>query len=91
MAAPVGNKNALGNNGGNPGYGQMVFIKEQVERYSKLWWTEWESMMTNGRAEDRRFAMAEFNKLQVKMIPQDLTSGGEKIESAPIYGGKSNN
>ena len=29
----------------------------------------------------KQFAMQEFNKIQVKTIPQDLTSGGEKINN----------
>jgi hypothetical protein len=32
-------------------------------------------------AGDKKFAMQEFNKIQVKTIPTDITSGGEKINS----------
>lgn len=38
----------------------------------------------------KQFAMTEYNKLQAKMIPQDITSGGEKIFPLPLLNGKSN-
>ena len=90
MAAPKGNKNAVGNNGGNPGYGQLEYIKKQVEKYSPDWWLMWKALMRGETKEDIKYAMTEFNKLQLKLIPQDITSGGEKLESSPIYNGKSN-
>lgn len=114
MAAPKGNKFAKGNKGGNPGYGQMDFIKNNVNKYSELWWKEWEQMMKgnmfaeleerikqwakegkdkNGKIwlkdivekalmntfDEKKFAMAEYNKLQVKLIPTQLTGedGGD--------------
>jgi len=72
MGAPKGNNYAKGNNGGNPGYGKMAFIKAKVEQYSELWWKEWEEMMTSEAMDHKKFAMTEFNKLQTKMIPQSL-------------------
>lgn len=65
---------------GSPGYGKLAFLKEQVTHYAPLWWAELGLMLQQTESrEDKRFAMAEFNKIQVKMIPQDLTSDGEKL------------
>jgi len=102
MAAPKGNKFAKGNNGGNPGYGQINFVKEKVKKFCPLWWKEWEAMMSGEAFSDelkkflakdknnqkktlegfqkifkdatdcKKFAMQEFNKLQVKMMPTVL-------------------
>jgi hypothetical protein len=62
---------------GNQGYGKAYFIKEKVTKYEELWWKEWEAMMIGDDKDDRKFAMAEFNKLQQKMMPTDLTSMGK--------------
>lgn len=64
---------------GNPGYGRLKFVSEKVGKYSEIWWAELGKMMESKELEAKKFAMAEFNKIQVKMIPQDVTSGGEKI------------
>lgn len=73
---------------GNPGYGKMSSVLKKVKVFHPLWWTEWEAMMTGEDVVNKKFAMTEFNKLQVKMIPQDITTGGEKLPP-PIYGGLS--
>lgn len=108
MAAPRGNKNGVGNKGGNPGYGKSLFLKNQVDKFSPIFWKEMNRIMNaktedyvtkdivklietmmdkseyqakeiikylaRGAMEDKKFAMAEFNKIQVKMIPQTLSS-----------------
>lgn len=38
----------------------------------------------------KQFAMSEFNKLQARMIPQDITSLGERLFPSPLLSGKSN-
>lgn len=73
------NSGTKGNKGGSPGYGKLEFIKDKVIKHSVSWWKKWESMMKSKDMQDVKFAMTEFNKLQTKMIPQDLTSDGEKI------------
>ena len=45
----VNNSGTTGNNGGNPGYGKLSFIRGKVEKYSELWWTEWEKMMNGDK------------------------------------------
>ena len=64
---------------GNPGYGKLKFLKDKVEQFTPKWWTMWELMIEMGAPEDKRFAMSEFNKLQMKMIPQDIDVAGEVI------------
>ena len=61
---------------GNPGYGKMEFIRQKVTEFSPLWWVEWEKMMKGKGKADKRFAMDQFNKLQIKMIPQELGGPG---------------
>jgi len=78
------NKGTKGNNGGNPGYGQMVFIRNKVKKYCPQWWKEWDKMIKAKDKDLKKFAMQEFNKLQVKMVPQDITSAGEKLELGNI-------
>lgn len=77
MAAPTGNQNAKNNKGGagNPGYGKLKFIRDKVSQFSETYWKEWERMMNGNDKDEKKFAMAEFNKLQVKMIPQSLDGG----------------
>ena len=72
MGAPKGNTFAKGNNGGNPGYGKMAFIKNNVVKHSQAWWENWEAMMNGNDKDYKKLAMTEFNKLQVKMVPQKL-------------------
>jgi hypothetical protein len=78
MGAPKGNDYAKGNNGGNPGRGKLAFVRQKVTEHSELWWSEWETMM-KGERDDKHLAMKEFNKLQTKMIPQDMDVGGQVI------------
>lgn len=79
MSAPIGNQYAKGNKGGNPGTGKLNRIRENVEKFSSLWWNTWEAMMESTDKQEKFEAMREFNKLQCKMIPQDVNnnlSGG---------------
>jgi hypothetical protein len=75
------NKGTKGNKGGNPGYGKQNFIKSNVKKHQEEWWTQIVAMMKGDDKIDRKFALVEFNKLQLKMCPQnvDLTSGGKEL------------
>lgn len=90
MADGRANNGGKRDGAGNPGYGQLVFISNKVKKYSETWWTQIGAMMESDKLEAKKFALMEFNKIQVKLIPQDITTKGEKIETAPIYGGESN-
>jgi hypothetical protein len=78
MGAPKDNQNAIGNKGGNPGYGALSFVKERVQKFCPNWWNKWEHIMNNGDKDEVKFAMAEFNKLQVKLMPTTLANDDEK-------------
>ena len=64
---------------GSKGFGRLNRIRENVDKYSELWWNRWEQSMTSDDKQERLHAMTEFNKLQCKMIPTEVTGaeGGE--------------
>lgn len=70
-----------GNKGGtgNPGYRKLRMVSEKVDKFSEVWWKKWEEMIDGEDKQSVRVAMTEFNKLQCKMIPQDITSGGKEL------------
>ncbi len=71
-----------GNKGGTgaPGYGKQNFVIEKVKKFCPDWWEKWEAIMNNPNAktEEIRFAMQEFNKLQVKMMPTMIAGDDDK-------------
>ncbi len=58
----------------------MEFIRQKVTEFSPLWWGQWEKMLKSKSKADKRFAMDQFNKLQIKMIPQQLSG----LDDGPI-------
>ncbi len=70
------NKGKTGNNGGNPGYFKLTFITDKSSKILPKWWTEIEKMLKGKDKEFKKLAIIELNKIQVKMIPQDVTTGG---------------
>ena len=76
MAAPKGNKFAKGNKGGNPGYGKMSFITDNANKILPEWWKLANKWLKSKNEKLQQVAFQELNKIQVKMIPQDLTTGG---------------
>ncbi len=64
--------NGKNNKGGNPGYGVIQFIMRKVEQFSPKWWSEWEIQMNGEDKESKRFAMEQFNKIQMKFLPQEV-------------------
>lgn len=79
MAAEKGNNYAKDNKGGNPGYGKLKNLKDNVDKFSPLFWEGLNDMM-KGDKTDKKWAMQEFNKIQLRMIPQDITSGGNELQ-----------
>lgn len=61
---------------GNPGYGKMENIRQNVDKFSPLFWDLMEGFAKSKSKEDQRFFIQEFNKIQTKMIPQELTGEG---------------
>ena len=52
-------------------------IRKAVKEHTETWWTEIGKMMTSKDPGEQRFALSEFNKLQVKALPQQLTGDPE--------------
>ena len=63
---------------GNPGYGKSEMIRENVDKFSPVFWQLMERMSKSKSKEDQRFFIQEFNKLQVRMIPQQLGGIGDE-------------
>lgn len=70
------NKGTKNNKGGNPGYGKSLLFKDKVDKFSPLFWQRLTAFIKSKDKSDVKFAMHEFNLIQTKMIPQDLTTGG---------------
>ena len=76
---------------GRKGFGEEL---ELIRRYSELsdkYFAFLIEMYESGDKADKKWACERLEKAYVKMIPQDLTSGGEKLEVLPILGGISKN
>lgn len=78
MAAPKGNNYAKGNNGGNPGYGALNMIRNNVKKHCPLWWESWEKLMKSKEMKEKQYAMTEFNKLQAKLMPTIVGGDDDK-------------
>jgi hypothetical protein len=50
------------------------FIKMMVEENRGLFWSVWKEMMSSSDKNERRAAMIEYNKLQARMLPTEITS-----------------
>lgn len=59
-------------------YDEAKLIKN-LETYSVLFWDTLGKWFRSDDEKKQQFAMTEFNKIQVRTIPQDITSGGEKL------------
>lgn len=65
MPGQFGNKGGTG----NPGYGALKLIRDNVKKHCPEWWEQWQVLMKDSKMENKRFAMTEFNKLQAKLMP----------------------
>lgn len=59
---------------GNPGYGKSAQLKENVDKFAPLFWQLMEEMANSSKKEDKKFFITEFNKIQTKMVPQDVNA-----------------
>jgi hypothetical protein len=62
------NRGTIGNNGGSKGYGKGEIIKKYFDIGCPIFWKILIEKMKKGDP----WALSEFNKIQVKMIPQTL-------------------
>lgn len=65
---------------GRVGVGKETFVKTQLDKFAPIWWELLLTLLEGESKEDRRFAMAELNKLQIKTMPTEI--GG--LDGAPI-------
>lgn len=77
MARVGGNPGNKGGTG-NPGYGKSKFVVEQVNKFSPLWWKEWQKMM-----ESKPDKYVEDN---IKKILQEFMKRGDKDMVKEIIG-----
>lgn len=89
----MSNHNAKGKKG-NKGGGRKTIAQEfsvvkAVNKYAPKFWKKIEQMLDDKRPiEEIKFAMQEFNKVQIKTIPTDLTTKGEKIQGVIVLPSK---
>ncbi len=57
---------------GNPGYGKMEQIRQNVDKFAPVFWQLMDEMSKSKSKDDKKFFITEFNKIQTKMIPQTL-------------------
>ncbi|MBU0598796.1 hypothetical protein KKF61_07490 [Patescibacteria group bacterium] len=76
MDGRVNNKGTKNNDGGNPGYGALKAIRDNVKKYCPLWWKEWEDMMKS--------KPDEFINDNVKELLQGLIKKGDKYSAKEI-------
>ena len=74
------NKGTKNNKGGGLSYPKLKTITENVDKFSPLFWQKLNAMIKSKDKTDVRFALSEFNKIQCKMIPQDVTTGGQPFK-----------
>lgn len=58
--------------GGRPPIWDTEKIRAKVSANQVIWWNQIEKMMQSKNPGERKFALSEFNKLQVKAMPQTL-------------------
>ena len=78
MPAAKGNNYAKGNKGGNPGYGALKQIRDNVKKHCPLWWKQWEDMM-NSKPD-------EFINKNVKELIAELIKKGDSYTAKQILG-----
>ncbi len=67
---------------GNQGYGKMELVRQNVDKFSPKFWELMEIYANSRNPDFEKIFITEFNKLQVKMIPQVVA--GDKDKPIPI-------
>lgn len=87
MARIGGNPNIYGKGGGVKGRSGRKSISEEfnlvraIDKYSPVFWKIISEWMECEDKDKQKFALTEFNKLQIRRVPQnlDLTSNGKTL------------
>lgn len=53
---------------------KTTYIREKVFKYNQEWWDTYREMKTSDDPLDRRLAFLEYNKLQQKVLPTQISS-----------------
>lgn len=69
----------LGKGGGRKTKLQEFNLITRADKFAPIFWDKLEEWMNSGDSDKEKFAMQEFNKIQTKRIPQDITSGGKEL------------
>ena len=54
------------------------YIKSKVFQFGTTWWDKWEAMMNSGDKDLEKTAMMEYNKLQSKILPTEISGADGK-------------
>ena len=72
MDGRANNKGAIGNKGGNPGYGFLEVIRKRVKENSDLWWREWGVAMRSPNKEMKKMAIKAAKVLNYQITGVDI-------------------
>lgn len=63
-----------------------TYIKDRVYKHRKLWWATWEAMLTSDDENQRKVALIEYNKLQLRVLPTQLEGANGQSVVVNIVG-----
>ena len=74
-------------------YSLMQINKDKIKQFTPKFWKLLNELADSDNPQDRKFAVSEFNKVILKLLPTQLTGeGGSDIKLAVInYGDKDSN
>jgi hypothetical protein len=64
---------------------KSAYIAEKVSKYNQLWWANLTDMLSSDDKAERNTAMIEYNKLQCRVLPTQITGAdGKDLLPIPI-------
>lgn len=63
-------------NAGRPAIWDTEHIRAKVSAVQSIWWRQIEKMLVSRNSGERKFALSEINKLQIKAMPSQVTGEG---------------
>lgn len=66
-----------------PGQGKH-YLMEKIKAYSPMWWDEFHRMMEGEDPDLKKVAFQEFNKLQQKLMPQQLEVESDSLAAVGV-------
>lgn len=67
---------------------KSAYIKEKVFEYKQKWWEALDKMFKSEEKDERRTAIVEYNKLQCRILPTEITGpdGDQVVLNVVNYG-----